>query len=238
MPAVLVTRPEADAEETAAELKKRGYDVICDSILSINPQIWAEPDWQKIDGIIITSKNALAGFAGHMIPKHTMFSIVGERTSQALRKAGFVHVTGTVERSDDLPPLIRLQHKPGDGALLHLTARHTHNQFYASLQADGYVITPVVVYEAAAAAAFQPETIAALRSGAIQAVTFYSARSAEIFHDLARKSGMTGKLKSVQAVCLSRAIADSCDATLWQKLFVAERPTQQHMLECLANHVR
>lgn len=234
MTLVLVTRPQADAAESAAELEKLGYTIICDSVLSIQPCAWAEPDWDSINGVIITSKNALAGFAGHRIPKHSTFSVVGERAALALRALGYVHVTGTVERSDDLPALIRLQHKPGGLPLLHLTSAHTHDAFYAPLHAQSYAITPIIVYAAVAAAALAAETVSALREGSIGIVTFYSARSAEIFHDLARAAGLGPHLKAAHAVCLSKAIADSCDAPLWAGVHVAERPTQKHMLECLA----
>lgn len=233
MAAILVTRPLPDADETRAALEALGHQVVCDPILDIRTLPWEEPDWAKIDGVIVTSRNAIYGFAGHLVPKSTMFSLVGERTQETLRRMGYVHVTGTVDRADDLPPLIRVQH-PAGAHLLHLTAAHARDKFYAPLAAEGYRITAIQLYEAVAAESFRPQTIAALKTGDLDTALFYSARSAEIFHELAAVAGLSAKLKSMRAVCLSAAIADSFERTLWGDVQVAARPTQQHMLDCLA----
>lgn len=232
---VLVTRPAPDDEETAIELQALGFTPVKDPVLRIEPREWLSPDWEKIDGIIISSKNALAGFAGHAMPKHKPYFVVGERTALALRKMGLIHVTGTVERSDDIPALINLQHKPGEGRFVHLTAPHTHNAFYDVLRAEGFSIEPTVIYEAVAATALQAQTIAAIKNGTVNVALFYSARSAEIFVELASKAGISKKLQQIRAVCLSEAVADSCQRNLWQRVDVAKRPTQKHLLECLAN---
>lgn len=232
---VLVTRPHPDDEETAHDVAALGFAPMKDPVLRVEPRDWLSPDWDNIDGIIISSKNALTGFAGHAMPKHKPYYVVGERTAQALRKMGLIHVTGTVERSDDLPALINLQHKPGEGRFVHLTAPHTHNAFYDVLRREGFIVEPIVIYEAVAATALQPQTIAALKNGEIGIALFYSARSAEIFIELAAKAGVAKKLKQVRALCLSDAVADSCQRDLWAAIDVAKRPTQKHLLECLAN---
>jgi uroporphyrinogen-III synthase len=92
-----------------------------------------------------------------------------------------------------------------------------------------------VVYEAVAAKTFSPATISLLKNKKIDVVTFYSARSAEIFHDLLRAAHCEAAVKYMQAVCLSDSIADSCKDYPWVRIHVAERPTQKHILECLAN---
>lgn len=234
MKTVLVTRPAPDAEETEAEIRRLGFDVLCDPVLAITPRPWVSPEWENISGIIITSKNAMAGFAGHAMPKHKPYYVVGERTAQALRALGLVHVTGTVERSDDLPALLRLQNKPENSHFVHLTAAHSRDRFYETVRAEGYRLDSIVVYEAVAAEALRAETVAALKKQAVDYVTFYSARSAEIFHEMAARAGVVKLLKGVSAICLSEAVAESCARDLWKEVRAAVRPTQKHMLECLA----
>jgi uroporphyrinogen-III synthase len=238
MKKVLVTRPGSDAEETEMELLKAGYQVVKDPILAIEPRSWVSPEWEKVDAIIITSKNALAGFAGHAMPKHKPYYVVGERTSQALRKLGLIHITGTVERSDELPALIRLQHKPPNIRFVHLTAAHSHNAFYDVMKTEGYAIDTFVIYEAVAAKELQAETVRALKEKEIDAVTFFSARSAEIFQDHALAAGLGKTLKTLDAICISDFVAGSCDDGLWRSVRAASRPTQKHLLECLAHYVQ
>jgi uroporphyrinogen-III synthase len=82
-----------------------------------------------------------------------------------------------VEKSDDLPYPIRMQVRPAEGSLLHLTSKHAHDAFYEALKKDGYKITVRHVYHAEESKKLQEATVAALQKGEIRGVLFYSART-------------------------------------------------------------
>jgi hypothetical protein len=61
---LLVTRPEPDAERTAAVLRARGHDVVVAPVLRIEP-VAAEFSRGPFAGVIMTSANAAQAIAAH-----------------------------------------------------------------------------------------------------------------------------------------------------------------------------
>ena len=236
-PRILITRAEDDALETAQNVQALGYETLIDSILRIYPEDWQEPDWNSVSAIIVTSHNALRGFEGHTVPRDKLFFLVGARTARELRKRGYIHVTATVEKSDDLAYPIRMQCNPADGMLLHLTSEHAHTDFYASLQQEGFRIETRRVYHAEEAKDLGLATLDALKQGSINAALFYSARTLTIFEGLIKRHNVAPMLKNLNAVCLSQAVAAACDKTLWKSVVTADAPTQDRLMDCLAKAV-
>jgi uroporphyrinogen-III synthase len=233
-PCLLITRAEDDAHYTAQKVEALGYATLIDSMLWIYPQEWEEPEWAKISAIIITSPNVLAGLKGHQLPREKFFFPVGARSAQMLRAQGFIHITGAVEKSDDLPFPIRMQIRPEEGSLLHLTSMHAHDAFYEVLKKEGYKIAVRHVYHAEESKKLQDATITALQKGEINGVFFYSARTATIFQDLCRHQKVAEYLHSVCALGLSSAVAAACDKKLWKSIHAAEAPTHASLMDCLA----
>src|SRR5215475_10766228 len=91
---VVVTRPQADAERTAAVLRARGHEVL------VTPLMRVEPIAANLDGrwsaLAITSANAPAAITGNPA-RHTLVKLpllaVGGRSAEAARVVGFVDVT-------------------------------------------------------------------------------------------------------------------------------------------------
>jgi uroporphyrinogen-III synthase len=237
MAAILITRAEDDALETAKDIAALGYATLLDPILRLYPETWQEPEWSDVAALIITSHNALRGFDGHMLPRDKLYFLVGARTARELRARGFIHVTGTVEKSDDLPFPIRMQRTPKDGMLLHLTSEHSHNDFYEPLQREGFRIETRRVYRAEEAKELNAATLTALRDGQVSGALFYSARTLAIFEGLVKRHNASAGLKNIHAVCLSRAVANAGDAALWKSLAVADAPTHASLMDCLAKTI-
>lgn len=234
MTRVLITRAEDDALETAANAQALGYETLTDSILRIHPETWSEPDWEKVAALVVTSHNALRGFEGHTIPRDKLFFLVGARTAKELRARGYIHVTATVEKSDDLPFPMRMQLSPKDGMLLHITSEHAHNAFYEPLKREGFRIETRHVYRAEESRQLQEATLKALNEGAINAALFYSARTVSIFEGLIARHNAKETLRKVHALCLSEAIASACDKSLWKSVQFAVKPTHESLMDCLA----
>jgi uroporphyrinogen-III synthase len=231
---LLITRAEDDAQHTAQKVGELGYATLIDSMLRIHPQEWKEPEWNKISAIIVTSPNVACGLEGRQLPREKFFFPVGARATQMLRNRGFIHVTGAVEKSDDLPYSIRMQIRPEEGSLLHLTSKHAHDAFYDVLRKQGYKIAVRHVYHAEESRKLQEATVQALQKGEIGGVLFYSARTATIFQDLCRRQKVAENLRSVCALGLSPAVAAACDKKLWKSIHAAEAPTHPSLMDCLA----
>ncbi len=62
---ILLTRPQADAERTAAALRARGHEVIVAPLLDIEIVSDAELGGGPWAAILVTSANAVRAIAGH-----------------------------------------------------------------------------------------------------------------------------------------------------------------------------
>ena len=90
---LLVTRPQADAERTAAALRARGHDVVVAPLLRIEPLPDAEIGAGPWAAILVTSANAARAIARHRasrrIARRLPVFAVGDRSAQAMRDGGF-----------------------------------------------------------------------------------------------------------------------------------------------------
>ena len=107
---LLVTRPEADAERTAAALRARGHTVVVAPLLRIEPVEDADIAAGPFAAILVTSANAAPAIARHQrfaeLRALPVFA-VGGRSAQAMRAAGFADVTSADGDVSDLAPLGR-----------------------------------------------------------------------------------------------------------------------------------
>ena len=118
---LVVTRPQADSERTAAALRARGHDVLVAPLMRVEP-VAADISggW---GGVIITSANAPGAIAGNparaALVKLPLFA-VGRRSADAARQAGFANVTSAGGDVRDLVQLIAERHADASAPLLYL----------------------------------------------------------------------------------------------------------------------
>ena len=92
---LLVTRPEPGNTQTAAALRTKGHEVLLAPLLRIEPMSDADlgaPPWTAV---LLSSANAARAMAAHpRIGELTALPalVVGERSAQAARSAGFTAV--------------------------------------------------------------------------------------------------------------------------------------------------
>ena len=108
---LVVTRPQADSERTAAVLRARGHEVLVAPLLRVEP---VAADLSGTWGaVIITSANAPGAIAGNPACK-ALFNLplfaVGRRSADAARQAGFADVTSAGGDVRDLVQLIAERH--------------------------------------------------------------------------------------------------------------------------------
>ena len=121
---LLVTRPEPDAERTAAALRARGHIVLVAPLLRMEPVADAEIGPGPFIALLVTSANAAPAIAHHerfaQLRALPVFA-VGGRSAEAMRAVGFADVTsaqgGTVA---DLAALVASRLKAG-ASLLYLS---------------------------------------------------------------------------------------------------------------------
>jgi len=226
---VVVTRPQTDSERTAVALEALGHEVLVAPLMRIEPvAVDLAGTWSAI---VITSANALQAVPATADGVKTLpVFAVGDRSAEAARRAGFSEVSSA---NGDIKDLVRLVAARAVGAkapLLYLAGEDRAGDLVAQLAAHGIDAEMKVVYRTVAEA-FPPVLAAALESGDVDAVLHFSRRSAELFVEGARASGVAGSAEDVRHLCLSAQVAEPLAGA--SRVTVAARPEEVALIALL-----
>lgn len=230
---ILVTRPAAQAAETAAALRACGHEVLVDPLLTIVPRPAGLPPLEAVAAILVTSVNGAQALAAATPRRDFAMVAVGPRTAAELAAAGFGRVIEAGGDARALLALVRARFAPGAGRLVHVSGADVAADIAAELAPDGYDVARAVLYEARAADRLDPATVLALKEARLDAALFFSPRTAALFARLSHREGVAGSVTGVRACCLSAAVAAEVRALPWAALHVAAAPTAQSLLKLL-----
>jgi uroporphyrinogen-III synthase len=122
---------------------------------------------------------------------------------------------------------------PVGTVLLHLAGEEVRQGLAEGLRARGLVYRREVVYRAVEASDLAAGTVAALAAGRVEAVLFFSPRTAAHWGALLVRRGLQGSVARMAAVCLSEAVADGVRGLGWRCVAVAARRDQTALIDCL-----
>jgi len=232
---LLVTRPEADAERTAAALRARGHTVAIAPLLRIEPVTDAEIGVGPWTAILVTSANAARAVAAHQrfAELQTLPVLaVGERSAQAMRAVGFADVSSAEGAAGDLTRLAAARLKRGE-PLLYLAGADRSGDIAADLAAQNFLVCTTVVYRAVQANAV-PAAAAEALAGGIDGVLHFSHRSAAVYVNLTRHAGLSERaLKKPAHFCLSAQVAEPLTQAGAVDIRIARAPTEAAMLSLI-----
>ena len=226
---VVVTRPQADSERTAAALEALGHEVLVAPLMRIEPvAVDLAGTWSAI---VITSANALQAVPATAdgVKPLPVFA-VGDRSAEAARRAGFAEVSSANGDIKDLVRLVAARVVGAKAPLLYLAGEDRAGDLVAQLAARGIEAEMKVVYRIVAEV-FPPVLAAALESGDVDAVLHFSRRSAELFVEGARSSGVAGPAEDVRHLCLSSQVAEPLAGA--SRIAVAARPKEAGLISLL-----
>jgi uroporphyrinogen-III synthase len=232
---LLLTRPEPDAQRTAAALRAQGHDVIAAPLLRIEPVADAKIGARPWAAILITSANAAHALAAHarVAPLRALPVIaVGRRSTEAMAAAGFADVTSADGNVSDLARLVAARMEPA-APLLYLAGEDRSGDLAGDLRARGFAVETIIVYRAIAATSLPPAAALALADG-LDGVLHFSRRSAEVFVDAARASGVLESALQAAHFCLSAPIAEPLVQAGATDIRVAKRPNEAVLLALVA----
>ena len=236
---IVITRPIGDEIILRDELLERGYHVIHEPLTEIfldhNVRIEVEHALlDEPDAVIITSKHGVQALALLTELRDMFLLCVGEATSDIAVQLGFDRVSVTGETVEHLIDYI-LDCYDEDSKFLYISGEHINTDLNEALSVRAMQVNRVVVYEATAAEALSDTLVEQLKRGQIDALTFFSTRSAQIFLSLAGKSNILNSLEKINAFCLSETIAGALEDINWQGIYSADKPTLASMVSCIDN---
>jgi uroporphyrinogen-III synthase len=253
---LLVTRPEPDAERTAAALRHAGHQVDLAALLRIETIADAQLGTGPWSALAVTSANALRAIASH--PRRADLEglrvfAVGRRTAAAARAAGFADVVAAGGDVQAMAQRLRewAQGEQGEHGeqdesngeqegrerdpLLYLAGQDRSGDLAGDLAAAGHRVRTVAVYRAIKADRFPPAIDAALAAGQIEGVLHFSRRSAEAYVDCARAAALLERALVPVHYCVSRQIAEPLAAAGAKDVRIAAVPHERALIELIGS---
>jgi uroporphyrinogen-III synthase len=235
---LIVTRPEADSTELVLKLEALGHRAIVSPLLDIKPRKDATIPPGLYQVIAFTSANALHHAA--MVPapealKAAKAFAVGAQSAAAARQAGYEVVKAEGGDVAGLADAIARACSPGDGPILYPSGAETAGDLKGTLEARGFTVTRVVLYDAVPAESLTPEAIVALKNGSADGVLLYSPRSARLWSMLANRAGLGSATRALPHYCLSPNVAAALGIGFVTQ--VAARPDEPSLLALLDRSV-
>jgi uroporphyrinogen-III synthase len=233
---LLVTRPEPDAERTAAELRTRGHEPMLAPMLRIATIPDVELGSGPWAGVLISSANGARAVAAHQRLSELVvlpLVAVGRASAAAARAAGFRDVTSADGDGRDLVRRVAARFVGQPAALLYLAGEERARDLVSELAAFGVSVRPVVVYRSVQAERFPPEVRAALEAGRIDGVLHFSRRSVEGYLVCGRD--LPDRALALAHFCLSERAAEPLRAAGAADVRVAQRPDEAALLALVAS---
>jgi uroporphyrinogen-III synthase len=231
---MLLTRPQADAQRTAAALRARGHEVTIAPLLDLELLPEADLGDGPWAALLVTSANAVRAIAQHRrrdeLRGFAVFT-VGDRTAQAMLDCGFATVTSAAGNVGDLAALVVAQLR-SPARLLYLAGEERSGDLAGLLRARNFTVHTALVYRAVVATDLPRDAADALAGGGIGGVLHFSRRSAEAYVSAARNSGLLdAALAKPIHYCLSARIAEPLQDAGATNVRVAARPDEATLIE-------
>jgi len=227
---VLITRPREDSGALQRALHERGIETLLDPMLVIRPVEGAEIALDGAQGLLFTSSNGVRAFGSITGDRGLVAWCVGDETARTARAAGFSQVHSAAGNVDRLAEYVIAHARPGDGRLIHVAGSVTAGDLAGALRAAGFAVDRVPLYEAVPAQSLGEDTLGAFREGLLDAALFFSPRTAATFVSLLREARLETCCKTVDACCLSGAVAALVEELPWRRIVTAAEPTRAAML--------
>lgn len=192
--------------------------------------------WPEVrpDALIATSRHAFTPPLPEMGGVRPLpIYVVGERTGEAARAAGFADVRVGGGDASALARQIIAENKTG-GNFLYLAGEPRRSELEAALSDAGLCVTSQLRYRMAPIAALPDVARRAIAASTVDAVLHFSAETAKTFCDLVSSAGLANAARNLRHFCLSPAIAAVLRQAFAQTpnlgLIVAEEPTASSLL--------
>lgn len=229
---ILITRPAKEAALIAEMLVAEGHQVIVSPLLDIRFIDGPPISLSGFQAILATSANGIHALARRTAEHDKPVYAVGPETAAAAVAEGFRTVEQSTAGAETLALAVQQQAHPADGPLLYAAARDRTGHLETALSKLGFAIHTEVLY-AAQALPLSETAIAALRSGEVDAVMLFSARSARLFVTQIADQQLQYACESIVALCISPAVATALGAARFRSIDAAASPNRDSMLALL-----
>ncbi|HEY9078539.1 uroporphyrinogen-III synthase [Magnetovibrio sp.] len=230
---ILVTRPAEDSKPLIDALTQLGHEGVSMPLLDIALIDGPELDLHGTQALLFTSANGARAFAARSGDRDLPALCVGDATAREALALGFETVKSAAGDVEALAVLVVKELNPAAGTLLHPAGSKVAGDLAVMVQAAGFTYRREVLYEAIKAEHLPDDVLNELKTGTVDAVVLYSPRTGSAFAQLIDKAGARAHLKTVDAYCLSAAVAEQIKDLAWRDILIAAHPDQASLLALL-----
>lgn len=227
---LLITRPEEDALVIAGLLRARGHTPIVAPLMDVQIREGAAVTLDGVQAFLATSANGVRALARRTSRRELPLYAVGPQTAETARSAGFKTVLNAEGDANALVEFAAGHADPTKGMLLHAAGSETAGRIKQALQAKGFTVDTVVLYDAVPVAKLPENALAVLRDGTLGGVLLFSPRSAKTFATLVAEAKVASACDKLEAYCISAATAVALTPLTFARVAVAGVPNQEAML--------
>lgn len=232
MTVMLVTRPQPEADETAARLRALDIEPVVFPLLRHVTLPTSLPEPAGFAAMALTSAAALRALDERGETERCrvlkVFA-VGERTAAEARARGFSNVVSTGGGLAGLAG--HLAHAGLTGPVFYPAANHQSGDLAKSLAPYGVMVVTARVYEMVAVDAIADDLLTSLTDGGIGAVLFYSRRTAQTFVERTADVPLPRRVKTgLGMLCLSENVAAPLVDARFVRVNLADYPSEEAMM--------
>jgi uroporphyrinogen-III synthase len=230
---LLITRPLEDAVAIAEVLRARGHVPIIAPLMEVRYRDGPAIGLDGVQAVLVTSANGVRALARGTPRRDVPIYAVGPQTAESARSAGFKTVHSAEGDAAMLVEFVAARADPTKGVLLHAAGSETAGRMRQALQAKGFTVETIVLYDAALAAALPENARTTLQERTLNGVLLFSPRSAKIFVTLVTEAKLAAACEKLEAYCISAATAAELTPLSFARVAVAGVPNQDAILELI-----
>lgn len=234
---ILITRPQESSYALQEKLHRLGHHVLTDPLIHIvpqNPKVILESLSPTFEAIVTTSQHAIICLSKMITRRDFPLWCVGVESASVAQDLGFQNIRWAEGSAENLlNQLLTTITLPSPYPIIHLSGDVIRLDIAKALQEQGIAAQRIIVYETQEATAFLKETQNALKASILDAVLFYSPRTAHIFQKLCLSNQLEKFCPSLKAICLSDAVKSGISKLPWQNIQVAKKTTTDDLLIAL-----
>jgi uroporphyrinogen-III synthase len=230
---LLVTRPRDDAESFAQLGRARGHEAIVAPLMDVQFASGPALSLDGVQGVLATSANGVRAASLRTQRRDLTIYAVGPQTAEAARQAGFATVISADGDSSALVETVTAAADPAKGPLLHAAGAETAGRLRQALQARGFRVETVILYEALPVSSLPGNAAEDLKNHTLDGVLLFSPRSAKTFAALVGAASLASECPRLVAFCISAATAEALTPLTFSRVAIAGTPNQDAILDLI-----
>lgn len=228
---ILITRPKSQSQELTRELNSKGIKIIQESLYSIryyNKKISYNKNLHYIFPSIHALQSLIKNKEIYKL-RNAKILAIGQKVKDALKAAGCKKILVTSEDSNSLIKILN-KSKYIKCSFIYFCSNVVNEDFFKKLKINKIDIYRQITYQTLPRKYFTNSLINNLKSGKINAATFYSYLAAQTFISLLSNNKMSLFIKDMKIFCLSERIATAFSDHKLTQIYVSPKPNQRELV--------